>query len=605
MTAPATWSFTTAAAPTAPTVPVVTSETPASNVTGMATNTSVTATFNEPMQASSITTSSFVLKGPSGSAVTATVSYNSTTYTATLTPSSLLANMTTYTATLSGVTNAAANATASPFSWSFTTGPAPAVTTCTPAPNATAVAHASPLTATFNEPVQSGTISFTLTSSSGSAVAATVAYNSTNDTATLTPSAALAYTTKYTATVSGAEDTAGDPMTAPVTWSFTTGTQPAGAPTVAGETPPPATLGVAVLSPVTATFNQAVKSSTIVFTLTNDFGNTVAATLSYNSSTFTATLSPSSPLSYSTVYIATVSAATSSSGVAMTAPVVWEFITGPSPGTVAAESPASGTTGVSEAATITATFSEMVQASTINFKLVSSSGTSVPATVTFEPATFTAILTPNSLLAASTTYTATVSGAQDLQDDPMSGSVSWSFTTAASAPGAATVASESPASGATGVSNVPTVTATFNEPVQASTIVFTLKTASGAPSPATVSYNSTNDIASFTPNAILAYSTTYTATISGAQNSSRRRHVRPVTWSFTTAAAPGFATRASTGEYILTDLNTIPNYGYDPTVVSVGSGSWSSASTWSTGQVPGCWCRGLDRSRHHGDLRRR
>ncbi len=34
-------------------------------------------------------------------------------------------------------------------------------------------------------------------------------------------------------------------------------------------------------------------------------------------------------------------------------------------------------------------------------------------------------------------------------------------------------------------------------------------------------------------------------------------------------------------------MNTIPNFGYDPTVVSSANGSWSSPSTWSTGQVPG------------------
>ncbi len=38
---------------------------------------------------------------------------------------------------------------------------------------------------------------------------------------------------------------------------------------------------------------------------------------------------------------------------------------------------------------------------------------------------------------------------------------------------------------------------------------------------------------------------------------------------------------------IHTDYDNIPNFGSNPTVVSVASGSWSSGSTWSTGQVPG------------------
>ena len=54
----------------------MTSETPASGATGVATNSSVTATFNEAVQGSTITTTNFVLKNSSGTAVTAAVTYN-------------------------------------------------------------------------------------------------------------------------------------------------------------------------------------------------------------------------------------------------------------------------------------------------------------------------------------------------------------------------------------------------------------------------------------------------------------------------------------------------------------------------------------------------
>ena len=46
-------------------------------------------------------------------------------------------------------------------------------------------------------------------------------------------------------------------------------------------------------SAVTATFNESVQASTIGFTLTNSSGGTVAATVTYNSATDTATLTPS------------------------------------------------------------------------------------------------------------------------------------------------------------------------------------------------------------------------------------------------------------------------------------------------------------------------
>ena len=88
-------------------------------------NTAITVTFSESVQASSITSSTFVLKDPSNNTVTATVSYNDTTHAATFQPSSPLANSTTYTATISGTTDAAGNTMTDQFSWSFATTDAP------------------------------------------------------------------------------------------------------------------------------------------------------------------------------------------------------------------------------------------------------------------------------------------------------------------------------------------------------------------------------------------------------------------------------------------------------------------------------------------------
>ncbi|HTW81177.1 MAG TPA: Ig-like domain-containing protein, partial [Terracidiphilus sp.] len=82
--------------------------------------------------------------------------------------------------------------------------PAPTVTAVTPANNATGVSITAPdITATFSEAMTASTFTastFTLTSSNG-AVTGTVSYSSSNDQATFTPSAALAYNTSYTATV--------------------------------------------------------------------------------------------------------------------------------------------------------------------------------------------------------------------------------------------------------------------------------------------------------------------------------------------------------------------------------------------------------------------
>ena len=105
---------------------------------------------------------------------------------------------------------------------------APTVTARTPAAGATGVAATTTATATFSEPVQSGTVALVLKDAGGTTVPASVAYDAATTKATLTPTAALAASTTYTVTASGAADLAGNVMAA-TSWSFTT---------AAGTTPP-------------------------------------------------------------------------------------------------------------------------------------------------------------------------------------------------------------------------------------------------------------------------------------------------------------------------------------------------------------------------------
>jgi hypothetical protein len=86
---------------------------------------------------------------------------------------------------------------------------------------------------------------------------------------------------------------------------------------------------------------------------------------------------------------------------------------------VVGTSPANNATGVLQGANLTATFSEAMQASTINtttFRLrKSGTTTNVTAAVSYDPATKRATLNPNANLQAGATYVATVTaGARDL-----------------------------------------------------------------------------------------------------------------------------------------------------------------------------------------------
>ena len=106
------------------------------------------------------------------------------------------------------------------------------------------------------------------------------------------------------------------------------------------------------------------------------------------------------------------------------------------PPTVTSVSPASGATGVTQATTVTAVFSEPISQATIStstFSLKDASNVSVPAVLTYNGATNTAVLTPSTPLVAGVTYTATVtggaSGVKDFAGNPLSVDYSWSFNT--------------------------------------------------------------------------------------------------------------------------------------------------------------------------------
>ena len=279
--------------------------------------------------------------------------------------------------------------------------------------------------------MQFSNLNFTLTSSSGAQVAATFAYNLSTNAVTLTPAAALAYGTTYTATVSGAVDAAGDPMTAPFNWSFTTAASSAVAPTVNSETPAPGATNVAVSSPVTATFNTAVQPSAITFILKTPGGATVPASVTYNSSDTIATLTPSAALAYATTYTLTLNGAQNSSG---NSPVTWSFSTvGP---TIVSVGPPASANGVAASYAVYATFNESIQAGSItasDFTLKTASGAVVLASISYNASTNTATLTPTLPLAWSATYTVSISGATDSSGHTMANALTWSFTTAPAA----------------------------------------------------------------------------------------------------------------------------------------------------------------------------
>lgn len=222
--------------------PAVSSTTPSNNATGVATNSTVRATFDEALDGASVTSSSFSLEGPGSTPVAGNVSYASNV--ATFTPSSALAQNTTYTARLTtAIEDSSGNNLESAYSWSFTTfadTAAPTLQSISPASNATGVAVSANIIATFSEPINQATLSgnMVLRDSSNNVVAGALTY--ANNVATFNPSSNLANSTTYTLTLgSGIEDVAGNPFSQ-LTRSFTTASAAAPTPSpTPSPTPPP------------------------------------------------------------------------------------------------------------------------------------------------------------------------------------------------------------------------------------------------------------------------------------------------------------------------------------------------------------------------------
>ncbi|WP_204913053.1 DUF4082 domain-containing protein [Microlunatus spumicola] len=506
----------------------VSSTTPASAATGVATTTVVSASFSRDIDPASL---QLTVSDATGNLVGGQLAYDAASRTGEFTTAAPLAGATTYTATASAA-SAAGVAMSAPKTWTFTTADtqAPTVTTVSPADAAAGVSTSAKVVASFASPIDPTSALFTVAASgTGAVVSGSTAYDTATRTATFTPASALADDTGYTASVS-ARNTSGISMPAPKTWTFSTAdTQP---PSVSTTSPAPAATGVSRTTKVTATFTRAVDATTVVATLKNTSTSAaVAGTTAYDPASKTVTFTPSAALTDLTGYTASVTAK-NVSGVAMAAPQTWSFTTADSVApTVSAVSPASGANGVNAATKVTATFARAVDPTSVALSLRTSGGTAVAGTVAYDATSRTATFTPGAALGSFGTYTATAS-AKNPSGLPMSSPRTWSFTTADT--DAPSVTTKTPEAGGTDVAAGSNVTATFARAVSTTGLTLTLRNAAGTVAGST-SYNATTRTVTFNPTADLTSSTAYTVSVS-ASSTTGVAMASPTTWSFTTAA---------------------------------------------------------------------
>jgi hypothetical protein len=508
------------------------------------------------MSSSTISASTFTVTGPGGVAVAGAVSYSGLV--ATFTPKTNLANSTVYTATITtGVSSIAGSSLAANYVWTFTTIlPAPVVVSTVPVNTATGVPVNQVLSATLSEPVNCTSLPFTaftvVAAPNATSVPGTIACS--GSVVTFTPADNLALNTVFTATLTtGVKNLVGTSLATNYVWSFRT--VPATTlPTVISTVPSNGATGVPVNQALSATFSEAMNSATITsttFTLKATAGASVSGVVTYTAAGSIATFTPLANLAPTTSYTATITTgAQDLSENALASSYVWTFTTAAAtlavPPTVTLTNPLGLATGVAFNQIVNATFSTAMNPATISsttFTLTGPGATAVSGLVAYAAVGNTLTFTPTTNLAASTTFTATITtGAKNLAGTPLAADYVWTFTTGA----AATVVSPElvstvPANASASIALNQTVNATFTKamnPLTITTATFTLAGPGGVAVAGTVSYDAVNLIATFTPTANLAASTTYIATItSGATDlagNSLGNSGATNPWSFTT-----------------------------------------------------------------------
>lgn len=369
-----------------------------------------------------------------------------------------------------------------------------------------------------------------------------------------------------------------------------------GAPQLIARTPAAGATGVASGATVSATFNEAVVSAALSFTLQSSSGATVPATWNYDANTLTATLTPSAPLASATTYTVQLSGVQDAAGNTL-ANQSWSFTTG---GIVmnaslwnSAQTPDIASVDDTDAVELGVKFAAdrdgyitgirfyrgPANTGTQVGHLWSSNGTLL-ATATFAPGGNDGWQQVNFdipvAITANTTYVASyfapsggysvtpsyfasgamVSGALRALGDSESGGngvfrygstsgfptnsfnagnywVDVVFSETLGDVTAPVVVNRTPTANARGVAWDQVVTATLSEPVVPQSIVMVLRDSGGNVVAANVAYDQASRTVTLSPQSPLAMATTYSVTLSGASDAAGNT-LAETSWSFST-----------------------------------------------------------------------
>ena len=307
-------------------------------------------------------------------------------------------------------------------------GLCPIVESTTPLSNALNVPLGQVITATFNEEMDPGSINSTSFIVAGSSpLAGTVSYS--GKTASFKPLSPLSENTTYTAKITTkVKDVMGNFLQLEYVWVFSTGTLLR--PVVIAVDPINDATSVPLNKTISATFNMGMNPASLnnnTFKVSQGT-NAVAGSISYTGSTVS--FIPASPLLANKIYTVTITTGVKNSmDTPMTADYTWNFTTDMIP-TVIATDPMNNAINVALNQTVTANFSTIMDAASINtgtFTLKQGT-TTIQGTVSYSGTT--ASFNPANSLVVGKIYTATITnGAKSIGGNSMVADYVWNFTT--------------------------------------------------------------------------------------------------------------------------------------------------------------------------------
>lgn len=490
MVTPSTTNFTTGTAPETAT-PVAIVFNPPAGATGVPLNAALSVQASAPLDPTTLVSGAFSIYDYTQSQyLTGTLTQSTDLTTVYLLPGAPLSVEHNYQITLGYpvccITDLAGNSLQTHSL--FTSGGAasatvPQVTGISPPTGAAGIALNAQIQVQFNEPVDAETLGAITLSANGAALPIAPKLSNGGQTLVVTSVQGFAPSTEFTLTVTDVSDLSGNAMGAPVTSTFTTGTEADfTTPSIVSFEPKSGFTGVPLNAWLRILFSKPVVPSTVELGSILLYPSQLSSQLSLpgtivlSADSTSLIFKPAAPLVEDTEYCFFISGVEDLEGNILSQHPGC-FTTGESAATTApqvvAMSPPSGTIGVplNPQISLLQSVPMSVLSMGANAVTLQSGSTVVPGSTTVSSDSLTLSFTPTGNLAANTAYTVSASGYTDLAGNtvtPFSGT----FTTGAAAvlPGQMQVTGITPANGASGVAVTTPIVVAFNNPMNQLTV---------------------------------------------------------------------------------------------------------------------------------------